>query len=400
VKEKHALKVTVVEVPDSVGRRIIAYDLARAVALFGMILINFNLFLEIPNPEPVWLIEILRKIEGRAAALFVILAGAGLSLMTRRAYLAGDSKLMAEKRKSLLKRALFLFLAGLLNRLFWSADILHFYGVYLTIATLFLTIPDRHLWSSAAGSMFVFIFLTVCFNSDNGWVWGSNVYVGFYSFDGMLRYIFFNGYYPVFPWLAFLLVGMWLGRKDLSNRVFRKKMLWYGMGAVCFIEIWLWSIDYITSFYWDFSDSDYLELLLDMDPWQPMPQFIISAAGSALAVIMLCAFLAEKFKRFPLLPMLVAAGQMSLTLYVFHILFAGIIFNYAVPVTLRTLLFLTGMAIGFYCIALLLVFFWKARFGRGPLEALMRRFLNSSKNLTTHCIVGSSAHRLHLPQYE
>ena len=84
-----------------------------------------------------------------------------------------------------------------------------------------------------------------------------------------------------------------------------------------------------------------------------MPQFIVSGVGSALAVIMMCFFLAEKLQHSRLLPMLVATGQMSLTLYVAHILFAGIIFKYALPQTLLTSIFLTGMAIGFYLIALI-----------------------------------------------
>ncbi len=389
LKEEDALLVAVSGVPDSLASRIVAYDLARAVALFGMILINFNLFLDNPSPEPAWLLAILKKIEGRAAALFVLLAGAGLSLMTRSAYLNRDSHLLAEKRKTLLKRALFLFIAGLLNRLIWSADILHFYGVYLTIGILFLTISDRHLWFSAAGFIIVYIVLVLCCDSDKGWVWGSSVYVDFYSFTGMLRYIFYNGYYPVFPWMAFLLVGMWLGRQDLSNSVFRKKVLWLGIGAVCLIETLLWSISHITSMYWDFSDSEHIELLLDMDPWQPMPQFIVSGVGSALAVIMMCIFLAEKLKRNRLLPVLVTTGQMSLTLYISHILFAGIIFKYAVPETGRSLLVLTGIAIGFYFIAMISAVLWKARFGRGPLELLVRRAVASSKHLTVPSLSGA-----------
>lgn len=375
MKEKHTHYIAVANASDPSENRIVAYDLARAVALFGMILINFNLFLDTPNPEPAWLLGILKLIEGRAAALFVILAGTGLSLMTRRAYLKGNPQLMTEKRKALWKRALFLFIAGLFNRHYWSADILHFYGVYLTIGTLFLTIPDRHLWYSAIGFMVVFIVLMACCDPDKGWVLGSHVYIDFYSYKGMLRYIFFNGYYPVFPWMAFLLVGMWLGRQNLSNRIFRKKVLWCGIGAFCLIEILLWSINHIASIYWNFSDSEYLELLLDMDPWQPMPQFIVSTAGIALALIMVCFFLAEKFQYSRLLPMLVATGQMSLTLYVLHILFARILFNHAVQDTPRTLLLLAGTAIGFYGIAVVSAFFWKARFGRGPLELMMRRFL-------------------------
>ena len=46
-------------------------------------------------------------------ATFVVLAGAGLSLMTRRARLNHDAQGLATNRIRLLKRALFLFVVGL-----------------------------------------------------------------------------------------------------------------------------------------------------------------------------------------------------------------------------------------------------------------------------------------------
>ena len=41
----------------------------------------------------------------------------------------------------------------------------------------------------------------------------------------MVRHIIFNGFHPVFPWCAFLLLGMWLGRQNLTATIVRKKIL-------------------------------------------------------------------------------------------------------------------------------------------------------------------------------
>ena len=48
-------------------------------------------------------------------------------------------------RKKLLKKALFLFILGTLFLTIWPADILHFYGIYLTIIALSLKLKDKQI---------------------------------------------------------------------------------------------------------------------------------------------------------------------------------------------------------------------------------------------------------------
>ncbi len=52
--------------------------------------------------------------EGRASALFVILAGIGISLMTRSSVARNEKIKISNSRKIIWKRALFLFILGLL----------------------------------------------------------------------------------------------------------------------------------------------------------------------------------------------------------------------------------------------------------------------------------------------
>ena len=50
---------------------------------------------------------------------------------------------------------------------------------------------------------------------ERGWDWEITSCKDLLQFIEILRHIFFSGQYPVFPWLAFLIVGMWIGRQDL-----------------------------------------------------------------------------------------------------------------------------------------------------------------------------------------
>jgi uncharacterized membrane protein YeiB len=66
----------------AVDSRILAYDLARSLALLGMVAINFWVFMENGEKCPNWLEAVLCIMQGKAAATFVVLAGAGISLLT------------------------------------------------------------------------------------------------------------------------------------------------------------------------------------------------------------------------------------------------------------------------------------------------------------------------------
>ena len=55
-------------------QRNLAVDLARAIAIFAMIVVNFKVVMQAQD-GPTWLVNITNLLEGRASALFVVLAG-------------------------------------------------------------------------------------------------------------------------------------------------------------------------------------------------------------------------------------------------------------------------------------------------------------------------------------
>ena len=67
--------------------RIIGFDLARAYAIFGMFIVNFNFsFGSIMAPSET-IGHFLNIFTGNSTAIFIICAGMGVSLMTNRTIL-------------------------------------------------------------------------------------------------------------------------------------------------------------------------------------------------------------------------------------------------------------------------------------------------------------------------
>jgi uncharacterized membrane protein YeiB len=65
------------------GTRLVGYDLARCIAFFGMVVVNYQILMGGFSGGPEWLYQVFKACSGRAAATFVILAGVGLTLMYR-----------------------------------------------------------------------------------------------------------------------------------------------------------------------------------------------------------------------------------------------------------------------------------------------------------------------------
>ncbi|MFT7617649.1 MAG: hypothetical protein ACI97A_001288, partial [Planctomycetota bacterium] len=199
-------------------QRVIGFDLARCFAIFGMVVVNFKTAMSPDTNGHDWLLSLTGLLDGRAAATFVILAGIGLSLMSQSARQAGDGQALSLVRNTLLKRSLFLFVVGLSFSPIWIADILHYYGVYIAIAAFCLALTTRQLWGLTAGLVCGFFLLVLLLDYEQNWDWSTLSYEGFWTFRGFALNLFFNGFHPVIPWLGFMLVGLIIGRIDLTSK--------------------------------------------------------------------------------------------------------------------------------------------------------------------------------------
>ena len=211
-------------------RRIVGFDIARAFAILGMVIVNFTIVFA-PSSEGVVspLSLFVLSLQGRAAALFVVLAGIGASIGTARVRRSEDGEIRTDARVKMLKRALFLFVIGYAWLALWTADILHFYGVYLTIGAALLFVRDRWLIAAVGRSHHSGVNIL-----SNRRLFRQ---LGHGNFDirkicghrrALFRNLFFDGFHPVFPWVAFLHIRH-VARTEKADDAPRH------LGSVCFV---------------------------------------------------------------------------------------------------------------------------------------------------------------------
>src|SRR5262245_22349026 len=92
--------------------RILGYDVARSMAMLGMIVVHFGLVMAVDQARPAWSAWIMHVLDGRAAATFVVLVGVGLTLRSRRAVAAGGDRAIDPVRTTLIRRGVFLLAMG------------------------------------------------------------------------------------------------------------------------------------------------------------------------------------------------------------------------------------------------------------------------------------------------
>ncbi|MGE0179605.1 MAG: DUF418 domain-containing protein [Sphingomonas sp.] len=365
--------------------RILGFDLARALAIFGMITVNFRAKLT-DAEEPEWLHRLVEQVDGRAAALFVFLAGVGVALLTRRSRESGDQVAIRSDRWLLWRRALFLFVIGLAFRTIWNFDILHFYGVYLFAVAFLLTVPSR--WVVATGLLLTFVFplLFYIVPAQLGIsFWGTNH--GFYPGD-LATDIFFQGYHPFAPWFAFLLFGLVVGRLDLGDKSLRRRLLVSGLIMVLVAEglaqallgLGLLKVAF------GLAPRALIEAAADSfgtDPYPPMPLFVLAGTGWALVVTMAALGIGERWGARRWLTPLAHAGQLALSIYIFHGTigaWAPAWVGYPPP---QSLTWVLVYCVLFYAATILIATLWRRVFARGPIEAVMRWLTNPRRRPAT-----------------
>ncbi|GIQ60708.1 hypothetical protein Flavo103_38440 [Flavobacterium collinsii] len=171
-------------------QRIVGFDLARSYAIFGMFIVNFNMVFGSHNDQSA-IAQFMSLFSGNSSSVFVILAGMGIALMTNRAEYTSVEK--NKLRNTILKRAGFLFIIGLLLNLIWPADILHFYGCYMFLIAFILFLNKKIFLLLAAVAVFSFHFLILIIPYETGWNITSFQYNDFYTLNGFIRNTFYNG---------------------------------------------------------------------------------------------------------------------------------------------------------------------------------------------------------------
>ncbi|WP_296311645.1 DUF418 domain-containing protein [Winogradskyella sp. UBA3174] len=353
-------------------QRIIGIDVARALAIIGMIIVNFKVVFG-ENGQP-WVKSFASIFDGKAAATFVVLAGVGLALMTNSAINHRDKVKIKVARIRIAKRALFLFILGLSYITIWPADILHFYGIYMAIIVMVLTCKEKTIIILGICIILVYPILITVLNYETGWNFETLDYQDFWTFKGFMRNLFFNGFHPVMPWTAFMLFGYWFGKQDLHKEKFVKKTFW--MSTIIFIIIQV--VSYLSiSILSEGSHEAALELteIFGTKPMPPLPIYMLSGIAIAFAIISACILIAKKFENSFIIDALNKTGQLALTFYVAHVIVGMGIIEIINPSKMGnySIEFSVGYAIVFSFLCILFAVVWRKYKKSGPLEWMLRK---------------------------
>jgi uncharacterized membrane protein len=338
--------------------RVTGLDLARALAVFGMLGAHFGgVPADVDAAPSTW----LGAVNGRSAILFAVLAGVSLALLTGRTLPPAGADLVGARTR-LLVRAAWVFGIGVaLEVLDTGIDvILGVYGVLFVLALPFLRWPPRRLLLAAAVLAVLTppaaLLLTV----------GAQA-IGLEESPVVLLVL--NGPYPALIWWTFILVGMAVGRCDLGSPRVRARLLSGGatLAVLGYGAGWLstrWWGQAASTQAWVEGElgsrSASLAWLSGAAPHSGTTFEIVGSVGVALVAIAGCLVLAERAPRatFPL----VAVGAMALTVYTAHVI-APAVLDWDFD----------GIAtwLAFIAVMIVLATGWRMVLGQGPLERLL-----------------------------
>lgn len=359
--------------------RIIGLDVTRGLALVGVVVMNYHGYLNggRTSGPPTFFDRLFHPWDGvlstRFAATFVLVAGMGITLLTNRSRLGGDLAAVDADRWRLARRGLLLATLGYVLEWVWSGTIIYFYGAYFIVAAFLFTLRTRWLAVIGAGSAVAGAVIA-------GWrVWRETDGHSTAWLDpepdsprNLLLRTLVGHTHPLLPWLAFLCAGMIIGRSLPRLAELRPKLLAGGLLALAVT----YAVNAVFAPAASSADPGQARwaVLLSTRPFDRGLLYTIGTLGSSIAAFCVVSWLAERWRRNPLVVALQRAGQLTLTLYVLHVL----VFNEVVdhqhwiqPVSLGAAL---GFAAAFWVAAIAVGAWWQRLFGPGPLERVYRAF--------------------------
>lgn len=354
-----------------------ALDVTRALAIFGVVLMNYHYFANdggVRDPiRSTWLDDLLDPVTGilttRFAATFVLVAGIGVALFMRGALADGDREAITRRRIVLVRRGLLLYGLGAVLEWVWPGTILFFYGAYFVIAALVCTWSDRRLVALAA-TLVVASALLAWWRLERAFDGASTAWLSPEP-DGMRNLLirtFLSHTHPVVPWFAFFIVGVLIGRHLEAVRAARMRVTVVAAGALALAHF---VRTVLTPEVRTTEAEARLALLVSTDPFDRGVAYSTSAIATAvLAVTVISALVADRGSS-RLVATLARAGRLSLTIYLGHVLFFEIIDALGLPNDGGPVLSIV-LTLSYVAPALVIAAWWNARHGIGPAERLYR----------------------------
>ncbi len=321
--------------PPLTSRRIVGLDAARCLALVGMIATH-----TLVSTDENGVTAVQQLAGGRSAALFAVLAGVSISLMS-----GGTHPVTGREREAaaggLAVRALIVAGIGLVLGGLGSgiAVILTYYGLLFLLGLPFLRLRARSLFALSGGCLLVVPVLSHLLRPHLPDPTLVTPRLDMLAAPWqLLTELAFTGYYPVLPWLAYLLAGMAIGRLDLTRARTAVDLL--VAGALLALTGWFLSAvlldrpgvmgtlretydrggsltDDLAHGLFGTTPTGSWWWLAVRAPHSGTPFDLAHTIGSAMVVIALCLLLSRPAPR--VMAVVFGAGAMSLSLYTLHV---------------------------------------------------------------------------------
>ncbi len=356
-------------------RRFAGIDVARAVALIGVVAMNYAGSLVVPGTDRGFWGRVFDPYTGvlstRFAATFVVVAGIGISLLTERARVDGDPQEVTRSRLRLARRGLLLYGVGYFLDFTWPGTILFYYGAYFMIAALLVRVATRWLVviGASAGIVASAIATWSMWRWDRGepLMWLNVVEVD--SLQDLASRTFLSYTHPVLPWIAFLCAGMIIGRHLDTLSSWRRPVIAVSAGVIVAVYALVSILDRTSS-----RDGLIVKRLTSIQTYDRGLLYLVSTLAIAVLAVLVIVWLAENFATNSLVVAFQRAGQLSLSLYLLHVLVFSMFVNWFGWIgggSLSTALTFAG---AFWVAGIAIASWWHHRIGRGPAEAVYRIF--------------------------
>lgn len=355
---------------------------------------------------------LLETARGRSSALFALLAGFSLIIITGRPRpRTGRAGRQAAVRVAI-RAVVLLALGYALTALDTEVDvILSCYGVlFLTVLPLYRLRAATLALIAASGALILPQVLYAVRKSIEKGAWADAIIQAdplarISGTDGVVE-LLFTGAYPVLTWAPLLIAGMAVGRLDLTRPGIRARLaltggalavLGYGGSwlALHLVPHALTTIASATgggsasSAWWSDTvgepvNGTPLAWLLVAAPHSQTTLSILGNTGIALVVVATCLTVADRMPRLTRLATPVSTvGTMTLTAYVLHIVALWLLTDvWRLPLIDDETMAALPVLLGFIGAAMLLATVWARYFRRGPLEYLLHAATRPARHVT------------------
>lgn len=350
------------------GPRLVGVDIARGLAILGMFVAHLGDDGPRGRHDPEWFVVA----DGRSAALFALLAGVSLALANGR-QVPPSGLALTRARLATLVRAGVLLLVGVVLVMLGTPVlvILPAYAAIFVLALPFLGADRRVLLlgSVAAAVVSPTVIFLLTTPLERGGVSAAARVTGLPDpVEHLPMDEFVTGAYPALVFLAYILLGMIVGRSNLSSVSVQLGLI--GSGTILAAAAWGSSRVVLDALGPD--ASPLAVRLASAGAHDDSTLEVIGNCGTSLAVIGLCLLLtrpgtAAGRAASAVLSPVAAAGATSLSVYSFHIVAIFLLGNDVVwyPES-------NAVLVWFVVVALAGAWLWRRFLGRGPLERLLR----------------------------